>query len=79
MSKPMTFNQYVLSRRGGPNPRGDFIDDFKADAEIERGRQFTSWERLRGYLWCRNACDGAMAAAKAMWGEYKRYRRQAKA
>lgn len=65
----MTFKQFVSTRRGADNPRGDFIKDVKRDKDfpdcVER-------QRIRGYLASRLACDAAMKEFENLYKQYER-------
>jgi hypothetical protein len=67
----MTFKEYIKTRRVTYNPRGEFIKDARADLDMPDN--FACWRELEGYLQRRDACEGAIKAAKIVWRQYRKY------
>lgn len=73
----MTFNEYIITRQARDNIQGDFVRDAKSDATLP---DVTTWAELKRHLLRRNACDGALEAAKLVWSAYQaKLRRTAQA
>ena len=64
----MSFKAYVLNRRRGPNPQGDFVEHARSDHAMPDAR---SWEELRRYLLACGACPGAVRSAAIIWRGYQ--------
>ena len=68
-----TIEAYILSRRAGDSPRGDFLRDCQED--IRTGRfpdGMTEEHQLQSYLARCGACDEARRQAHRVWVEYRR-------
>lgn len=70
----LTFRQFVAQSKAHDNPRGDLVQDLKSDTRLPA--HFNSWRSFASYLYSRNACEGALASARAYWREYERYQRR---
>lgn len=69
----MSFKAYVMMRRRGPNPQGDFIEHAQRAADLPDA---ATWEELRAYLLVRDACPGAIDSARSVWKCYRAQRRR---
>ncbi|SRR6266566_5132965 len=69
----MSFRAYVQKRRITDTPAGDFVDDARYDKTLPDA---ATWEKLKSYLRCRNACPGAIKAAKQVWRGYEASQRR---
>lgn len=70
----MTFKQFISTRRGTDNPRGDFIKDVKRDAGF---LDCKAYEPNHDYLISQHACDEAMAEFEKLYRQYERnYKRR---
>ncbi|QPQ55096.1 hypothetical protein IC614_00245 [Allosphingosinicella flava] len=63
----MSFRDYISNRQARGNPQGDFVRDAKLDPNLP---DVESWAQLRAYLERNRACDGAIDAARSVWGSY---------
>ena len=71
----MTFKEYIHKHaRPGPNARGDFIRDARADSSMPDN--FSSWPELRRYLSRMMACDGAIEGGHKAWHGYQSAKRR---
>jgi hypothetical protein len=68
----MSFTDFLLSRRVGDNPRGDFIEDTRMLIEGGRFPAFTSIEALEGWLMLNGACDEAIREGCRLWRQYQK-------
>lgn len=66
----MTFGQFILTRKAGKNPRGDFIRDAQQDAYFPYDAE--DYMDVRNYLENQGACAEAIRACAAIHGEYLR-------
>jgi hypothetical protein len=67
----MTFKEYIRTRQVTDNPRGDFIRAAKDDLGMPDN--FKTWRELEGYLQRRGVSEGAIAAAKTVWRQYRKW------
>ena len=67
----MTFREYIVKRRAGRNPAGDFVRDAKADSSLPNCQ---TWQELESYLWRCHACDNAVDAGRVVWRSYLKAR-----
>lgn len=65
----MTFKDYVLSRRDGDNPRGDFIRDVRRDESFP---DCTDQQKIREYLKQKQANEAAIRELEKLYKEYRR-------
>lgn len=66
----MTFGQFILTRKAGKNPRGDFIRDARRDANFPQGAE--DYMDLRNYIEAHGACVEAARACARIHQEYLR-------
>lgn len=64
----MSFRTYIVSRRAGQSPSGDLTRDLRRD--LKRLPKVESLDQLRGFLYTRFACSGAIEAARIVWRGY---------
>lgn len=64
----MTFKEYLTTRQPRDNIQGDFVRDAKSDSTMPA---VTTWAELKRHLLRRNACGGALEAAKLVWSAYQ--------
>lgn len=64
----MTFKEYLTTRQTRDNIQGDFVRDAKSDSTMP---DVTTGAELKRHLLRRNACDGALEAAKLVWSAYQ--------
>lgn len=70
----MTFKEYLTMRQVRDNIQGDFTKDARNDAKLP---DVTTWPELKRHLLLRNACKGAIEAARLVWQAYRVKLRQA--
>jgi hypothetical protein len=68
-----SFRSYVLSRKTRDSLVGDFIGDAQRDRTFP---DVATWPELRGYLWQRDACEGAFEAARIVWRCWQSYQKR---
>lgn len=68
----LTFRQFLARSVARDNPRGDLIQDLKADRQLP---EITSYQQLASYLNTRLADGAARIAALRYWREYERHQR----
>ena len=68
LEAPMSFKNYILSRRAGQSPSGLLTHDLRRD--FKRLPDVESLDQLRGYLHTRFACSEAIEAARTVWRGY---------
>ena len=64
-----SFTEWLSFQAGRPDPVGDLAGDVARDPEWPSGGRGLS--RFLTYLHNRGACDGAIAALRAAWSEWK--------
>lgn len=65
----MSFHEFVLSRRAGNNPRGDFIRDTRDYARCHPNWQMAEYEP-NSINMPAGACREAIAEGRKLWCEY---------
>jgi hypothetical protein len=70
----MTFKAWLLSRKGGDDPRGDFLRDTH-DIGDAFPKDFAGWDAFEHYLlYTRGACYETIEEGKKLWDEWERTR-----
>ena len=64
----MSFKIYLMTRKRGPNPQGDFIAHAQGDPVILGA---ACWLDLKAYLLRRGASEGAVDSARMVWRAYR--------
>ncbi|MGE0668895.1 MAG: hypothetical protein AB7O49_20250 [Sphingomonadales bacterium] len=64
----MSFKSYLMTRKRGPSPQGDFIQHAQGDARMPN---VASWRELRAYLLECGAPHGAVESARLVWLAYR--------
>jgi hypothetical protein len=66
---PISFKEFVRSRRVTDTPVGDFVTDAKRDSGFPDAR---SRQEMLDYLDMMGAPDAAVSAAKVLWRRYEK-------
>ena len=64
----MSFTEWLRRKKDERTPVGSFADDWTTDPDRPRA---TSLDVIVAYLAGRNACQGAIRAARLAWSEYR--------
>jgi hypothetical protein len=67
----MTFKEYINTRRVTDDPRGAFLKLAKDDLDMPDN--FKTWREFEVYLQRCATYEGAIKAAKIVWGQYRNY------
>ena len=71
------FATYIRKHAGTPDAAGDFIKDAREDLRLPDPTRATfptsgGWDEVKEYLTDRNACDGAIKAARVLYERFER-------